>query len=30
VQRLKADDFDWGDMLTFKYISSGDEPATLY
>jgi hypothetical protein len=30
VQRLKADDFDWGDMLTFEYISSGDEPATLY
>jgi hypothetical protein len=26
VQRLKADDFNWGDMSTFQYISSGDEP----
>jgi hypothetical protein len=25
VQRLKADGFDWGDMLTFQYISSGYE-----
>ena len=26
VQRLKADGFDWGDMLRFQYISSSDEP----
>ena len=30
VQRLKAGNLDWGDTLTFHYISSGDEPATLY
>ena len=29
VQRLKADGLDWGDMLTFQYISSGDESAIL-
>jgi hypothetical protein len=29
VQRLKAEGFYWGDMLTFQYISSGDEPAIL-
>ena len=29
VQRLKAGNLDWGDLLTFHYISSGDEPATL-
>jgi beta-lactam-binding protein with PASTA domain len=26
VQRLKADGFDWGNMLTFHDISSNDEP----
>jgi hypothetical protein len=29
VQRLKADVFDWGDMLRLHDISSGEEPATL-